>query len=88
MFEALRAAYDEHRSRPPPLPQSRPATSVPSSIDVPVHYEPDEPSAVVDVAFGETHEDAMERERQRTREVIEGLSGPSIAIALEALNKT
>ena len=47
----------------------------------------DEPSGVVDVAFGEQHEEAMERERQRTREVIEGLSGPSIAVALEALNK-
>jgi serine/threonine-protein kinase len=87
MFEALRAAYDEHRSRPPPLPQSRQPSTSQSSIDVPVHYEPDEPSVVVDVAFGAQHEDAMERERQRTREVIEGLSGPSIAIALEALNK-
>jgi serine/threonine-protein kinase len=85
---ALRAAYDEHRNRPPPLPQSRPPNTSPSSIDVPVHYEADEPSVVVDVAFGEQHEEAMERERQRTREVIEGLSGPSIAIALEALNKT
>ncbi len=85
MFEALRAAYDEHRSRPPPLPQSR--STSPSSIDLPVHYEPDEPSAVIEVAFGEQHEDAVERERQRTREVIEGLSGPAITIAIEALNK-
>jgi hypothetical protein len=87
MFEALRAAYDEHRNRPPPLPQARPANTSASSIDVPVHYEPDEPSAVIDVAFGEQHEEALERERQRTREVIEGLSGQSIAIASEALNK-
>ena len=41
---------------------------------MPIHYEPDEPSIVVDVAFGNQHDEAIERERQRTREVIEGLS--------------
>jgi serine/threonine protein kinase len=79
MFEALRAAYDEERRRPPPLRQSHPPTPGPESLDLPVHYDADEPSLVVDVAFGEQHEDAVERERQRTREVIEGLSGPAVA---------
>ena len=34
MFEALRAAYDEHRSRPPPLPQARPTNTTASSISI------------------------------------------------------
>jgi serine/threonine protein kinase len=87
MFEALRAAYDEERRRPPPLSQSRSPSASQESIDVHVHYQ-DEPSVVVDVAFGDKHEDAIEQERRRTREVIEGLSGRSIEVALEALDKT
>ena len=88
MFEALRAAYEELRNRPPPLPTGRPPQSSQESVDVQVEYTPDEPSLVVDVAFGEQHADAIERERQRTREVIEGMSGAAIAIASEALNKS
>jgi serine/threonine protein kinase len=87
MFAALREAYEEQRHRPPPLPQARSPQSSNASVDVPIHYEPDEPSIVVDVAFGNQHDEALERERQRTREVIEGLSGAPIAIASEALNK-
>ncbi len=89
MFEALRDAYEEERRRPPPLPQSRPPqTPSHPTIDVPVHYEPEEPSLVVDVAFGEHHAEAVELERQRTREIIEGISGAGdIAVASEALNK-
>jgi hypothetical protein len=87
MFEALRAAYEEQRRRPPPLPQSRPS-NVPSTMDVPIHYEADEPSLVADVAFGENHAEEVERERLRTREVIEGISGAAdVKIASEALNK-
>ena len=87
MFEALRAAYEEQRRRPPPLPQSRPSNA-PSTLDVPIQYEPDEPSLVADVAFGEHHAEEVERERQRTREVIEGISGAAdVKIASEALNK-
>ncbi len=33
------------------------------------------PSLVVDVAFGDDHANAIERERQRTREVIEEMTG-------------
>jgi serine/threonine-protein kinase len=87
MFEALRAAYEEERRRPPPLQQRPSQQSSHPTIDVPVHYEPDEPSLVVDVAFGEHHDEALEHERQRTREIIEGISGEPIAIAPEALNK-
>jgi hypothetical protein len=87
MFEALRAAFDEQRRRPPPLAQSHPLSPGPESVDLPIHFEGDEPSVVVDMAFGEQHEDAMERERQRTREVLEGLAEPSGAGELEALPK-
>jgi eukaryotic-like serine/threonine-protein kinase len=87
MFEALRAAFDEQRRRPPPLAQSQPPSPGPESVDLPIHFEGDEPSVVVDMAFGEQHEDAMERERQRTREVIEGLAGASASAALDATRK-
>ncbi|HTB73019.1 MAG TPA: serine/threonine-protein kinase [Polyangiaceae bacterium] len=71
MFEALRGAYDELTHVGPP---SR-------SIDVPLTFEGDgAPSLVVDVAFGAEHDDAVARERARTREVIESLSGVSIKI--------
>ncbi len=89
MFEALRAAYEEHRHRPPPLPTAARGPQSPEpSVEVSVASAPDEPSLVVDVAFGAQHDDALERERQRTREVIEGMSGASIAIASDALNKS
>jgi eukaryotic-like serine/threonine-protein kinase len=71
MFEALRVAYDELTNLGPP---SR-------SIDVPLTFEGDgAPSLVVDVAFGAEHDDAVARERARTREVVEGLSAVSIKI--------
>jgi hypothetical protein len=87
MFAALRDAYEEQRRRPPPLAQTRPSQPSAASVDVPVDYEPDEPSVLQDVAFGASHETALEQERQRTREVIEGLSEGPIPIASEALNK-
>jgi serine/threonine-protein kinase len=71
MFEALRAAYEELASAGPP---SR-------SIDVPLTFEGDGASSlVVDVAFGAAHDEAIARERARTREVIESLSAVSIKI--------
>jgi hypothetical protein len=82
MFDALRAAYDEVRGRAPPLPAVRPAQPSAVTIDVPISIE--EPSLVVDVAFGERHDEAIARERQRTREVIDGLSSLSIVVAPEA----
>jgi serine/threonine protein kinase len=82
MFEALRAAYDESRGRlmvPPPVPDPVPSAV---TIDVPISIE--EPSLVVDVAFGEHHDQAILRERQRTREVIDGLSSLSVVVATDA----
>jgi eukaryotic-like serine/threonine-protein kinase len=78
MFEALREAYDEaKRARSSSTLQ---AVSQPSSIDVPITVEDEPPSLLVDVAFGPEHDAAMERERQRAREVIEGLSSLSIVV--------
>ncbi len=72
MFEALRAAYDELTDAAPP---SR-------SVDVALTFESDEtPSLVVDVAFGAEHDEAVARERARTREVIEGLSSVSVDVS-------
>jgi hypothetical protein len=71
MFEALREAYEEltHDGRP-----SR-------TIDVPLTFETDAaPSLVVEVAFGPDRDEAAARERARTLEVIEGLSGISVVI--------
>jgi serine/threonine protein kinase len=71
MFEALRAAYGELTDAGPP---SR-------SIDVPISFEGDgATSLVVDVAFGAEHDEAVARERARTRDVIESLSGISIKV--------
>ncbi|HLK40265.1 MAG TPA: hypothetical protein VKU41_26115 [Polyangiaceae bacterium] len=45
------------------------AATVPTAIET--------PSLVVDVAFGEAHDEALERERKRTREVQGAMSGGS-----------
>jgi serine/threonine-protein kinase len=81
MFEALREAYDEAK-RARSSSTMRPVASA-SSVDVPITVEEEQSSLVVDVAFGPEHDVAMERERQRTREVIEGLSSLSIVVAEE-----
>jgi serine/threonine protein kinase len=85
MFGALRAAYDEQRRRPTNPARPHPQNADAESIDVPILYEGDEPSAVVDVAFGDRHDDAMARERQRTHEVLEGLAKPSADVPPRAI---
>jgi eukaryotic-like serine/threonine-protein kinase len=89
MFDALRAAYDECRTRPhaaSPTPAARPLMPSAVTLDVPISVE-EPPSLVVDVAFGDHHDEAIARERQRTREVIEGLSSLQIVVADEAIEK-
>jgi serine/threonine protein kinase len=74
MFEALRVAYDELT---PSVPSAR-------SEDVPLTFDSDDPpSLVVDVAFGTERDEAVARERARTREVIDALSSISVAIDVE-----
>lgn len=86
MFEALRVAFEETRERAAAVTQpARPVAGSAESIDVPIVV--DEPSVVVDVAFGPGHDDAIERERKRTLEVVEGLSSLSVVIDTEAINK-
>ena len=76
MFGALRVAYEE-------LPR-RPLASA-GSVDVPITFEGDgAPSLVVDVAFGAERDEAVAKERSRTREVLESLSGVSITIDPES----
>ena len=81
MREALRTAYqDELRVRPHPAgPPAQPAVKDrEETLD-------DLPSLAVEIAFGEEHDQVVESERQRIREVIEGLSGISVAIEPDAL---
>ena len=84
LFDALRAAFDETRGRAPasPLPPARAPVPSAVTIDVPISIE--EPSLVVDVAFGDHHDEAIAKERQRTREVIDGLSSLSIVVSPDA----
>jgi serine/threonine-protein kinase len=80
MFEGLRAAYDEANGAQ--NPRRAPRISA-ASIDVTFEGE-SASSLVVDVAFGDARADLVEKERQRTREVIEGLSTVSVVFDLEA----
>ena len=75
MFEALREAYEESRGQPAsPSPVS--SGDGPSSLPVNVSFSSggEESSLVVDVTFGVQHDEAMERERRRTREVLEAIA--------------
>jgi eukaryotic-like serine/threonine-protein kinase len=91
MFDALRAAYDEARGRPAPpaAPPARPAMpSVVTVAEIPISVGEVEPqSLVVDVAFGDHHDEAIARERRRTREVIEGLSSLQVVVGDDAIEK-
>jgi serine/threonine protein kinase len=71
MAQAIRGAYDEARRRPPPLPARRPA---PEGTDATFLDAIDAPSLVVEVAFGEKHDEEIERERRRTREATKGIT--------------
>jgi serine/threonine-protein kinase len=83
MSESLRAAYDEVRRRPPPLPhraspaaRSAPEQSSEQSVEASIAFELVEaPSLIVEVAFGDRHDEAIDRERRRVRDVIEGMAG-------------
>jgi serine/threonine-protein kinase len=81
MFGALRAAYEESRPRPQagaPAPESVPPPSIPLELSFSSFSPPaQEPSLIVDVAFGEHHDEELERERRRTRELVDTLSSPA-----------
>jgi serine/threonine-protein kinase len=73
-FEALRDVYD-HMKR-----SKRTPTPMPETSTIPVEVVEEQPSLVVDVMFGDQHAQAIEAERQRAREVVEGLSRVSIEV--------
>jgi hypothetical protein len=87
-FEALRAVYDHMRRSkrtPTPMPQTLGAPASAGSVDVDfVSAQPESSSLVVDVTFGDSHAQALERERQRAREVVEGLSRVSVDLVEDA----
>jgi serine/threonine protein kinase len=78
MFEALRAAYDELRTRPMAAPRSARANMRAVHFAVPEVSRA--PSLVVDVAFGDSHDEALIVERRRTFEVVQALSGISVLV--------
>jgi serine/threonine protein kinase len=85
MREALHSAYEESRERasvptePPPL-SSVPPQSIPLELSfASLISSTDEPSLVIDVAFGDRHDEKIASERQRTRELAEGLTGKPAA---------
>jgi serine/threonine-protein kinase len=80
MFEGLRAAYQEASRGAPPRRTPRLSAE---SIDVSFDTDPAS-SLVIDVAFGDAKADLVARERQRTREIIEGLSTMSVVVDPEA----
>jgi serine/threonine-protein kinase len=77
MFDALGVAYREDQAQPGAIAPA-PAGASPA---------PEASSLVVEVTFGGDHDQALERERRRTREVIEGLSSLSVAIDSDALRE-
>jgi serine/threonine-protein kinase len=90
MFDALHAAYEDARQQPPSIPQG-PASIPPQSESVPLELSfssmgAEESSLIVDVAFGEHHDEEIERERKRMREFGVGLSDMSIAIGPDAVD--
>jgi len=80
MFEGLRAAYEEASRGAPPRREPRPSAE---SVDVSFDTDPAS-SLVIDVAFGDAKADLVAKERQRTREIIEGLSTMSVVVDPEA----
>ena len=69
------------RSAPPTTSCRSPALRADRSRSRSTFEADGAPSLVVDVAFGADHDDAVARERARTREVIEGLSAVSVVVA-------
>ncbi len=82
MFDHLCVAYREAQARPEPAAGRADAQS-PAGLAPPSEGS----SLVVEVTFGGSHDEAVERERQRTREVVEGLSDLSVAIDPDALRE-
>jgi serine/threonine protein kinase len=79
MLEALRSVYASLRRRPP-LPATSAVAWRSGGTTEPISVEADgsPPSLVAEVAFGARHDEALARERERTNEVLEAISAPSV----------
>jgi serine/threonine protein kinase len=85
MAIALRAAYEEARRRPPPLPSARLAGAVAEAFDESAAIEWIEtPSLVEEIAFGPEHIEAVERERRRAREACRDIADGGAAAGEKA----
>jgi serine/threonine protein kinase len=74
MRAAIQSVYSALRRRPPLQPSREPACRAAAPED-PISVVDDEaPSLVAEVAFGDSHGEALERERLRTREIIDAMS--------------
>jgi hypothetical protein len=74
MAGAIRAAYGEARRRPPPLPARRPGVGSDGGHRATPVEVVESPSMLVEVAFGDRHDEEIERERERTRKATEGIT--------------
>ena len=78
MLEALRGVYASMQKRPPTHALSAAGGWMTDADGPPISVQEDNaPSLVAEVAFGEHHDEALERERKRTNEVIEAIVGPA-----------
>jgi hypothetical protein len=74
MRAAIQSVYAALRRRPPLQPSREPTWRAAAPED-PISVVDDEaPSLVAEVAFGDSHGEALERERLRTREIIDAMS--------------
>jgi serine/threonine-protein kinase len=71
---AIQSVYTSLGRRPPVLAPVGPGAGTGSTDPPPSLREDDAPSLLEKVAFGQGHADALERERQRTREVADAMS--------------
>jgi serine/threonine protein kinase len=75
MAAAVRAAYDEARRRLPAVPEAQANTDPDRSVESSIVFDlVKAPTPVVEVAFGEHRDEAIESERRRTRDVIDGIT--------------
>jgi serine/threonine protein kinase len=79
MFEALRRAYEELRVRPLATPAAPDKANL-RSVQLGAPAQSLAPSLVVDVAFGDERDRALQLERRRTLDLAQALSSVSVAI--------
>jgi serine/threonine protein kinase len=74
MRAAIQSVYASLRRRPPLHASREPAWRA-AAPDAPISVSDDDaPSLVAEVAFGDGHDEALERERLRTREIVDAMS--------------